>query len=349
MKRATRTLLAGGVVVLVGGAVVAAAIGIGGANPSGSPQHINLPPATAAVTRTMLTQTQTVNGTLGYGPAVPVTAGNPGKITWLPPLGATIGRGRQVYRLDNRPVPLFYGRLPLYRPLRSGDTGADVKEVEENLAALGYTGLTIDYRYTSATAAAVRKWQKDLGLTRTGTVDPAGVVVAAGVIRVASLTAHLGDPASGPVLTCTATTRTVDVALDVSLQGLVKPGVAATVTLPDSKIVKGTVAAVGTVATAGQPGRPATIGVTVTVGDQSAFGSLDQAPVVVTLVSATVKNVLTVPVAALSVLPDGGYGVQVVTGTSSHFTAVKLGMFGSGRVQVSGNGMTAGTLVGIPS
>jgi hypothetical protein len=135
----------------------------------------------------------------------------------------------------------------------------------------------------------------------------------------------------------------------VSLQGLVKQGVAATVTLPDGKVVNGTVTTVGTVATAGDPGKPATIDVTVTVADQGALGTLDQAPVTVALVSATVQNVLTVPVAALAALPGGGYGVQVVTGSTSHYTAVRLGMFGNGRVEVSGDGIAAGTLVGVPS
>ena len=56
-----------------------------------------------------------------------------------------------------------------------------------------------------------------------------------------------------------------------------------------------------------------------------------------------------VPVAALVALAGGGYGVQVVTGTASHYVRVQLGMFGGGRVQVSGNGIAAGTRVGVPS
>jgi peptidoglycan hydrolase-like protein with peptidoglycan-binding domain len=290
-----------------------------------------------------------VNGTLGYGTSVAIAASGPGKITWLPALGATIARGQPVYHSDNIAVPLFYGGLPFYRTLRTGDTGTDVRQVEENLAALGYSGVTVDTHYTEATATAVKKWQKDLGLPQTGAFDPARVVIAPAAFRVASLAAHLGDHADGPVLGYTATIRIVDVALDVSLQGLVKQGVTATVTLPDGKAVNGTVATVGTVATAGDPGKPATIDVTVTVADQGALGTLDQAPVTVALVSATVQNVLTVPVAALAALPGGGYGVQVVTGSTSRYTAVRLGMFGNGRVEVSGDGIAAGTLVGVPS
>jgi peptidoglycan hydrolase-like protein with peptidoglycan-binding domain len=348
MKRTTRTVVKVAALVAVGGVAIAAALGIGGEEP-GQAAGTGLPPDTTQVTRATLTQTQQVAGTLGYGAPTTVTAGGSGTITWLPKPGARVNRGQAAYRVDNRPVIVFYGNLPPYRVLESGDNGPDVKLVETNLAALGYTGFTVDAHYSSATATAMRTWQKDTGLVRTGAFDPAGVVLAPWPIRVASLPAHLGDPANGPVLTYTGTARVVTVALDVSLQSLVRTGVGATVTLPDAQVVTGKVATVGTVATAGDPGTAATIPVTITVGDQTKLGTLDQAPVTVALVSASVKDALTVPVAALLVLPGGGYGVEVVTGDTSHKVPVRLGMFGDGRVQVDGEGIEVGTVVGVPS
>jgi hypothetical protein len=103
------------------------------------------------------------------------------------------------------------------------------------------------------------------------------------------------------------------------------------------------------VATAGQQGNPATIEVVVNVADQGALGTLDQAPVGVTLVSAKVENVLTVPVAALVALAEGGYGVQVVEGSTTRYVPVKTGMFANGRVEISGAGIQAGTVVGVPT
>jgi peptidoglycan hydrolase-like protein with peptidoglycan-binding domain len=359
VSRPLRTTLIVGSAVVVAGVVTAAAIGFGGSAPTPASSNTGLPPATAPVTRTTLTQTQMVNGTLGYGTPVTVTAHGEGTITWLPPLGATISRGRPVYKANNLAVPLFYGVLPLYRPLRSGDIGDDVKEVERNLAALGYTGLTVDKRYTAATASAVKRWQKALGLAQTGVFDPASVVMAPAAVRVALLAAHLGDPASGPVLAYAGTTRIVSVALDVALQNLVRANMPAVVTLPDGKTVDGTLATVGTVAiaaTAAQqqgdsqgPPEPATIEVTVAVSDQSKLGRLDQAPVTVSLVSETAENVLTVPVAALVALAEGGYGVEVVTGSASRYVAVQLGMFANGKVEVTGDGIVEGTVVGVPA
>jgi peptidoglycan hydrolase-like protein with peptidoglycan-binding domain len=348
MRRGLRTAAAVGGAGLIAAAAAVAAAGFGGTDTPPA-AATDAPPATTTVTRMTLTQTVQVNGTLGYGADVTVTGRAHGTITWLPAAGATVHRGQSVYRADNLPVPLWYGDLPLYRTLQSGVTdGPDVKEVEQNLAALGYTGFTVDNKYTSATASAVRRWQHDLGLTETGTVDPAAVVLAHDAIRVATARAPLGDQAGGPVLTYTDTTRVVTIPLDVSKQDLVKPGVAATVTLPDGPNVSGTVQNVGSVATAGGQGNPATIDVTVQIADQSGLGTLDQAPVDVTLVSAKADNVLTVPVAALVALAEGGYGVQVVTGSTTRYVAVQTGMFANGRVEISGPDITAGTVVGVP-
>ena len=347
MKRGLRIAAGVGGVAVLAGAVAVAAAGFGGTD-LGPSAATDLPPATTPVTRMTLTQTTNVSGTLGYGEPVNVAARGQGTLTWLPAEGATIRRGHQMYRADDAPVPLWYGTLPLYRTLRPGVSGADVEEVEKNLAALGYTGFTVDDEYTSATATAVSEWQQDLGLTESGRVDPTAVVLAPGAIRVAQVKAALGDPANGQLLSYTSTTRAVTIALDVAKQGLAKKGSKATITLPDNRTLPGTVSRVGSVATQGQQGEPATIEVVVDVADQSALGRLDQAPVDVTLTAAQVADVLTVPVAALLALAEGGYGVQVVSGSSVRYVAVKTGMFANGRVEVSGSGITASTIVGVP-
>src|SRR5690242_2183269 len=143
MARLRRTVVAGSSIVAVA-AVVAASVGLGG-NASPSPSSVGGPSlGTAVVTRTTLRQTQQVNGTLGYGPPARVSARTNGTVTGLPALGAVINRGQQVYQVDDLPVLLLYGGRPFYRSLSSGDSGDDVQEVEQNLAALGYTGFTVD-------------------------------------------------------------------------------------------------------------------------------------------------------------------------------------------------------------
>jgi len=321
------------------------------------------PPATAAVTRQNLVETELVDGTLGYGDQHDVLSGQSGVITWLPAEGAAVNRGQALYRVDNLPVPLIYGSLPLYRPLRTGDEGADVTELEQNLAALGYAGFTADDSYTDETADAVRAWQADLGLAETGTVQPGQLVVGPGPARVAALKTAAGAPI-GPgrsVLAYTGTARQVTVQLDVTDQRLARPGGKVTVVLPDGPRLAGSVSSVGTVAHAvptsqgggttgssGSTSNDATIEVTVTLADPKRAGSFDQAPVQVEFVSAQRTGVLTVPVAALLALREGGYGVQLVAGDGGRIVAVKVGMFASGRVEVTAAGLAAGQLVGVP-
>src|SRR5262245_4501045 len=179
MRRGLIATAAGVVLVGAGGAAAVGFGGTGGAGPAVAPAA----PAAAPVMRGTLTQTEEVNGTLGYGDGRTVSArGGGGTITWLPAAGATINRGGAVYRADQVTVPLIYGTLPLYRPLATGVEGADVAELERNLSALGYGGFTVDDSYTSATAAAVKSWQKDLGADQTGVVTPGSVVVAPAAI-----------------------------------------------------------------------------------------------------------------------------------------------------------------------
>jgi hypothetical protein len=356
----------------IGAAVAAAAAGGGGwwlatnAGATGTPAVpvVTGPPATAAVTRQDLVDTQQVDGTLGYGDEHQLAGGSQGVLTWLPAAGSTVSRGKALYRVDNEPVVLLYGSMPLYRKLTVDVEGPDVQELEANLAALGYTGFTVDDAYTVDTADAVKKWQADLGLTETGVVEAGRVVVASGVVRVGDAKADVGArTAPGqPVLTYTGTTRIVSVDLDVNDQELARKGGEVTVVLPAGPRLKGTVTSVGTVAqAAGTPAtggtaagdnssssNDATIEVTIALDNPKGTGTLDQAPVDVEFVSEQRKAVLTVPVAALLALREGGYGVEIVDAGGARVVAVKVGMFADGRVEITGTGLAAGTKVGVP-
>ena len=91
------------------------------------------------------------------------------------------------------------------------------------------------------------------------------------------------------------------------------------------------------------------IKVTVAVADQKAFAGLDEASIDVAFTASRRENVLTVPVAALLALAEGGYGVEVVDGSATRIVAVRTGLFARGRVEVSGGGLAEGMTVGMPS
>jgi hypothetical protein len=96
---------------------------------------------------------------------------------------------------------------------------------------------------------------------------------------------------------------------------------------------------------------PPTIEVDVTPSDPAATGSLDQAPVNVSITTASVKDALVVPVAALLALGSGGYALEEIGSNGAHrLVAVELGIFDDARglVQVSGTGVAAGQRVVVP-
>ncbi|HET9290320.1 MAG TPA: peptidoglycan-binding domain-containing protein, partial [Actinomycetes bacterium] len=220
--------------------------------------------ATAAVTRRDLRATEEVDGTLGYGEAGLVANQRQGTVTAMPSEGVVVTRGRALYRVDGKPVPLLYGRLPAWRRLSVGvDDGPDVRQLEQNLVALGYDpdrAITVDDHFTWATRAAVQRWQEVLGLEETGAVRPADAVWQPGPVRVGKLKAAVGDPArpGSPLLEVTDTTRQVTIDLDASRQPYVRVGDRVDLELPGGRATTGRGASVGTVGTvpAGGAGVP---------------------------------------------------------------------------------------------
>jgi hypothetical protein len=370
--------LAGAVVGgLVGGGVAVAASGNSNSNGTASPSGDSSQVATASVVRTTLTNTVQVGGSIGYDGSYTVTTlRGSGVYTWLPEPGQVIKQDQPVYSVSSEPVPLLYGSIPAYREFEAGmSDGADVGQLTRDLIALGYgAGLTQSDHYSSATAAAVERWQNALGLQATGDILLGAVVFEPGPIRVTSVTPSVGAPVGGgggTVLTATSTTPIVVVDLDVSQEYLVKPGDAVSVVLPDgTSTVGGHIETVSTVATCpggsgigagGSAGKSpcessgsgtssaATVTVTIALDSTPSGATFDQAPVNVNITTQQVDNVLAVPVNALLALQGGGYGVEVVTGKTSHLAGVTTGMYSDTLVQVSGSAITAGTVVEVPS
>src|SRR5262249_27846234 len=127
-----------------------------------------------------------------------------------------------------------------------------------------------------------------------------------------------------------------------------------TITLPNGRTTPGRVRAVGKVATAPAQGSNSapTVEVDITPTDPGATGTLDQAPVQVQVITATVRNALVVPVNALLALAGGGYAVEVVAPDGvHHLVPVQLGLFDdtAGLVQVTGSGLAAGQRVMVPA
>ena len=278
-----------------------------------------------------------------------MTGHGSGTLTWLPPAGAVIRQGQVLYRVDNgSPVVLLYGTGPAWRALIVGVTGQDVSQLNHDLVRLRYAGrpdiATAGWDcYSWETAQAVKRLEEHLGVSApAGTLAMGQAVFEPGALRVNRVSASLGGPASGPVLTATSDRHVVMIPLDVSEEGVVKTGDRVTVTLPDGTTTPGVVSSVGTVATTttGPDGSPATtVQVQVRLTEPEAAGSLDQAPVTVNVTTATARDVLAVPVGALVARAPDKYDVEIAgTGARRRWVPVTPGIFddADGLVQVTG-------------
>ncbi len=220
------------VVLAAGGAAGAWRAGLwSAAAPSGSGRQELPAPATQAVVREDLSATTPVSATLGYAGSYPVTGPGGGTLTWLPPAGQVISQGRVLYRLDNGvPVVLLYGRVPAWRNLGEGMTGADVSQLNHDLVALGdaarpeISAAGWDY-FSWETASGVQQLEEHLGVpSPPGSLSRGQAVFEPAAVRVASVPGSLGGPAAGPVLTTTSDRQVVTMPLDPSQQSEVQPG-----------------------------------------------------------------------------------------------------------------------------
>ena len=329
----------------------------------------------ALVVRTDVRQQTTVTGTLGYEGSYSVIApstaaagagtgsGGAGMITWLPAAGARVSRGKPVYAVNGQPVLLFYGAGPAWRDLGPGVIGPDVRQLNRNLAALGYgTGLAGD-QFDLATEQAVELWQQATGLPVTGTVPLGQIVFLPGPLLVSQQLAAVGGPVPNgtAIVTGSSATPDVQIPLDPTLAPTVRAGNRVVVTLPDGATDPGVITQVSRVAqnpaggAQNQPGsqQQPTVPVTVRLL-RGVRGSFDQAQVQVAITSAEDRHVLAVPITALLALPGGRYAVAVLGGgaggTPSRTVPVRTGLFDetAGIVEVSGPGLAAGRYVAVP-
>jgi multidrug efflux system membrane fusion protein len=348
---------AGGAVVLVGDRNQPAATA------SGTPAT-----GTARVVRTDLATSEPMYGELGFAGMVVVAGATAGhSYTWLPAPGAIVSPGQPLYEVDGRGVPLLAGDRPAWRPFEPGMTpGPDVAQLNSGLVAIGVaSGLAGNTRFGVATAAAVRRWQRALGVPVTGRIEVGEVVFAHAPLRVTEVSVALGAPPEPgtPLITATGTERMVTLQVPVDQVYMLHVSDPVTVTLPDgATTTPGTVSAISPVAVTNEdPNQgggdrgpaPSTVDVSVALADPNAVAAYNTAPVMVNVTTAAVQGVLAVPVTALVAAPGGAFVVTVVSrdanGTRRRQVRVQAGLFAETLVEVSGGGLAEGDVVEVPA
>jgi hypothetical protein len=368
------------VIAAVAALLVATGAGVGVTDPfkssgSSSPgvTDNSFPTSLVTIKRQTISQQTSVPATLGYaGSYSPINQAS-GFYTALPTVGQVVSEGQVLYRVDGDPVVLLYGPTPAYRTLSDGTTGADVSELNAGLVALGEVTASqlspTSDSFSYWTKIGVERLQTALGLILSGSLNVGQAVFLPSAVRVTGVSGELGGTAQAgePVLEGTSVAREVTVNLDAGLQSEVKAGDRVVITLPDSSTMPGVVTSVGTVATTptstgsgggppgGGDGSNPTVTVEIAPTDPAAAGSLDQAPVTVSITNATVPDALVVPINALVALSGGGYALEAVDPARVHrLIDVSVGLVddADNLVQVTGSGgsgPTVGEPVVVPS
>ena len=359
-RRRTLIIAGGAALAVVAGLAVTGLPGGGAQANDGGEARLG----SAEVTRRTLIEQSEVDGTLGHGDAVPVVNRRNGTLTWMAAAGSTVDRGQPLYEVDGRKVPLLFGDKPAWRPLGPDTSGADVKQLKQNLVALGYGTASVlgtGDAWTAATTGAVKRWQKAAGLDQDGVVDLGEIVFLPDAVIVSSQSGHLGEDArpGGEVLTATPAAPVVTVKVDASKRHLVAAGDTVDIELPGGKRIPGTVASVGTSASSsgnGGGGGDPEVQVTITPNGSTAgmpseaqvdLASLDGSPVDVYVTRRKAENVLAVPVGALLALAEGGYGVELAD--DHRLVPVETGLFADGMVEVRGDELRPGLKIVVPA
>ncbi|ROQ81572.1 putative peptidoglycan binding protein [Streptomyces sp. CEV 2-1] len=312
---------------------------------------------TVAVQKGSLSTGIQVGGALSYDTPTPVIASGHGTITALPAVGAVVKAGAKFYEVDGRPVVLLTGDRPMWRDLGPEiSDGPDIEQLKRNLIKLGHAdglGLTADQKFTPATVTAVKRWQKALGEKQTGTVTLGSVVMLPqATVRVQQLGAQLGSALGATaVMTVTGTDLVATAQPADSQLSQFKPNGRVTVKLADGSTINGRIRSLvhggsGNGGDSGSDGADKTT-VTIALDHQRQAEQAGPSSVTVTVVGETVSDALIVPVTALLALDGGGYGVQVVSGTTTRLVRIQLGLVADAKAQITGD-VQAGAQVVIP-
>jgi len=233
-------------------------------------------------------------------------------------------------------------------------TGADIRQLEEALVALGYDAdgaLVADGTYTLETYQAVLAFQADHGLAPDGIIGLGEDVFLPGPVRVTSQMAVKGSGIGmgSMILDIALAEKAVYFGLPAKQQGILAVGDAVTVELPDDTLVPATLTSISQTATPAAGGA-AVFEVRVSLDDPQTVAALDEAPVDVIVVSDSVEDVMAVPVSALVALLEGGYAVEVdIGGGQTQLVPVEVGFFGSNNmVQITSAALQPGDRVVVP-
>ncbi len=301
---------------------------------------------TDTVSRRTLQQTEEFKGSLGYGDQFALPGNTQGTVSWVPEKGTLLQPGDQLYKVDEKPTFWTRGEVPMYRELSSGSEGADVEQLQRYLQEGEYlsTDIEIDGKFGGATRTAVKAWQDDHDLKKTGKIDATQLLfLPYEAIRVAS-TPRVGEAAMGGVIEVTEPDLFVTVDVSARKKRAFEGQPVIEVETADGSRFDATVESI-----TAQQSQDAFGGQNYRVRLQLEGGAdMEPGEAAIEAIDVLAEDVLTVPARALVALVEGGYAVELVQPNgATAYRAVEIGEFADGWVEVIGD-IAEGDQVAVP-
>ncbi|MFC6154962.1 HlyD family efflux transporter periplasmic adaptor subunit [Nocardioides yefusunii] len=141
--------------------------------------------------------------------------------------GDRVRSGQMLLEVSGRPVFVLEGKVPMFREIRRGDQGRDVRQLQQALAALGHRNTDAVGVFGPSTQAAVTRWYAAAGHTPVGSLEVAAAAGDAPVADAGRTPARDGDGEEGDA--------SAEVVRDPAV--VLREQMAAAVTVPMAEVV----------------------------------------------------------------------------------------------------------------
>jgi peptidoglycan hydrolase-like protein with peptidoglycan-binding domain len=237
--------------------------------------------------------------------------------------GAEASNGTVIATIDLQPVVVATGSVPMFRTLAAGVDGPDVAQLQRLLAAKGFYKGTIDGRFRKSTKAATRLWQRSIGASQSGVVDPGALVFVESLPARIDVIPAVGDRVAqgGDLVKVLGSEPDFVASVTADARANLHSGQSISIAAPNGGIWTGTLRTFE-LQNDGRGGYTATIsgtlcgadcGLVPVVGETALTGTIE-------LVPTTAGPI--VPTSALVIQPSGGSAVTLSDGSLQVVTIV---------------------------
>jgi hypothetical protein len=276
--------------------------------------------------------------------------GDDGRVGAIAEPGAAIAHGTVLLAVDDRHIVAVVEVADETAAILDAMADDDVEALEAILVYVGFdpaADISIDDEIDDATIAAIARWQTEIGVPATGSVDRDDYVVIEGAsdapLTVTERYLEPADRLDRSDVVMALGTPTLDVSAEIAVEEVdeFEIGQMVTVEQLDETAFVARVVEIAEVATPAVGDAAPTMTVDFEVVDEP--DRFVSGPVVIVTEASRVDDALVVPTRALLTLREGGFAVERVLGDgTTTLVGVEIGTFDDGVVEIAA--VTAGDL-----